>query len=374
MPRPKHILVNSIYVTNDEETELITVSQSRSSYEIPASIETIADGTDQQYAFKLANSMSFRVTFAKGSSIRSIGTYAFYSCTNLLSIDFTNANKLTIINSHAFSFCRSLTTVELPASLSSIEFYGAFSNCNRLTTVTFKKESSLQLIDGGAFSGTGLTTIEIPKSCRAISASAFTYTPIRDFFVEEGNEYFNVYNGSLYSLNFNTLICHQKATPLLIHSSTTTIGSQSFAGFSYDAIIPTQIKTFSGWTFLGFNGNSLTIMSDIDTINERMFECSGNLKEVRFLGKVNHISKNAFSSGSGIQTIYFLYPVQSVSVEAFAIDITMICFAWNVQNLKKMLQPTELLTCNMSPKHLCTQQHMKLIRFYPKLFILLLQC
>ena len=362
-------LLDTVYITNEDETELLRVSESSSTYVIPASIERIANGTSDNFAFKAANSAKFSVSFAKESAIQEIGEYAFYQCNNLLSIDFTKANKLRIIYYCAFARCYSLTSIEFPASLEELAFYGAFYQCSNLAEVRFKKESLLRVIDGGSFLGTAITTIEIPKSCSYISHSAFAYAPLKEFLIEQGNTKYNVYNGSLYSYNFNTLICHQKITPLLLHQSTTCIGSQSLAGFRFDTIIPANITSFDGWTFLGFAGKLLTIMADIDTINERMFECSGSLQEIRFLGRVNHIAPNAFSTGSGIKTIYFLYPVQTVSIDSFSFDISMICFAWNVQNLKKMLQPKELLTCNMAHKIPCTQRQIHYIQLYPKIFV-----
>ena len=96
----------------------------------------------------------------------SIGNYAFYSYTTLLSAIF---RKATSIGNSAFSSCSSLTTVDFPevTSISS----GAFSSCSSLTTVDFPEVTS---ISSGAFSScNSLTTVDFPK-VTSINNSSFS--------------------------------------------------------------------------------------------------------------------------------------------------------------------------------------------------------
>ena len=127
---------------------------------IPASVETI-----EAAAFKGCSSLA-TVTFEKGSQLKTIGggyyssSYSYYY--------------------GAFLDCTALTSIEIPASVETIEA-AAFMRCSKLATVTFEKGSQLKTIGGdyssyyyGVFSDcTALKSIEIPASVETIEATAF---------------------------------------------------------------------------------------------------------------------------------------------------------------------------------------------------------
>ena len=205
-------------VTFEKESQLKTIGgdyyygafsdcTALTSIEIPASVETIGNT-----AFSDCSSLA-TVTFEKGSRLKTIGNNAYYRCTSLTSIEipasvetiekkaFMHCSKLTTITFEkgsllktigggyyssyyhgAFSDCSSLTSIEIPASVETIEAT-AFSDCSKLATVTFEKGSQLKIIGGGysssyyygAFLGcSSLTSIEIPASVETIEATAFS--------------------------------------------------------------------------------------------------------------------------------------------------------------------------------------------------------
>lgn len=86
--------------------------------------------------------------------------------------------NVTMIGESAFKDCSSLTSIDIPASVETIEV-AAFFECSSLTAVTFEKDSQLKAIGGGAYDTgafldcTALTSIEIPASVETIEASAF---------------------------------------------------------------------------------------------------------------------------------------------------------------------------------------------------------
>ena len=150
---------------------------SLTSIEIPASVEIIEDG-----AFQDCTALT-TVTFEEGSqlktigysafsrsglqsieipaSVKTIGRAAFKRCTALTTVTFEKGSQLKTIEggrstasynySGVFSDCTSLTSIEIPASVKTIEV-AAFQGCTALTTVTFEKGSQLKTIGGESFS------------------------------------------------------------------------------------------------------------------------------------------------------------------------------------------------------------------------------
>ena len=107
------------------------------------------------------------ITEISSSSATSIGSYAFYSCSSLTTVDFPVA---TSIGTSAFQYCRSLTTANFPVA-TSLET-SAFQNCSSLTTVDFPVATS---IGTSAFQNcSSLTTANFPVAT-SIRTSAFQY-------------------------------------------------------------------------------------------------------------------------------------------------------------------------------------------------------
>lgn len=75
------------------------------------------------------------------------------------------------LNKGAFSGCSSLTSITIPDSVTSIDYY-AFKGCSGLTSVTIG--NSVTSIGNSAFSGcSGLTSVTIPNSVTSIGDYAF---------------------------------------------------------------------------------------------------------------------------------------------------------------------------------------------------------
>ena len=102
-------------------------------------------------------------------SITSIGDYAFFSCDSLTSVVI--GNSVTSIGSYAFFSCDSLTSVVIGNSVTSIGSY-AFYGCSSLTSVVIG--NSVTSIGASAFASCiSLTSVVIPNSVTSIGASAF---------------------------------------------------------------------------------------------------------------------------------------------------------------------------------------------------------
>ena len=95
---------------------------------IPASVETI-----EAAAFMRCSKLA-TVTFEKGSQLKTIGG------------DYSSSYYYGV-----FSDCTALKSIEIPASVETIEAT-AFKGCSSLATVTFEKGSQLKTIGGGYYS------------------------------------------------------------------------------------------------------------------------------------------------------------------------------------------------------------------------------
>lgn len=143
--------------------------------------------------FKTEYGTSYLEKVVLPSSLKSIGTSAFYGCKNLTEINLPNG--LQVIKNYAFYNCRSLKnieipdsvesmgsnvfqectglqTVSIPSSLKTVPAY-VFKDCTNLTTVTLK--NGIEVFDIGAFSGcSSLVNITLPDSLIKIESNVFS--------------------------------------------------------------------------------------------------------------------------------------------------------------------------------------------------------
>lgn len=158
---------------------------------LPASLKTIGQDT-----FNYCENLT-KITFKNNSQLTSIGANAFGNTAKLTMVDFGENNALktlgnnafrgagaitsitlpaglTSIGQNAFQYCSELTSIDIPATVTIIDDY-AFSNCTKLDTVKLNG-TSLATIDKGAFEKCkALTTITIPTSVTTIGQEAFSY-------------------------------------------------------------------------------------------------------------------------------------------------------------------------------------------------------
>ena len=180
------------------------------------------------------------------SSVTSIGEGAFAYCNSLTSIEIPNS--VTSIGDSAFCGCDSLTSVTIPNSVTSIGNW-AFCDCSSLTSVTIP--SSVTSIGGLAFGYcSSLTSIEIPSSVTSIASSAFSGCDLLKYneydnayyLGNETNPYLVLVKAKLSSItsceiNSNTKIIAGGAfrdcsslTSVTIPNSVTSIASSAFSG------------------------------------------------------------------------------------------------------------------------------------------------
>ena len=122
---------------------------------------------------KLGDEETFRnivertITEFEDSEIEVIGKYAFYNCTNLISVSLP---AVTSLEGNAFCYCKALTSISLPAVTSIGEY--AFRSCSSLTSVSLPVATS---IGANAVSQcTNLISVSLP-AVTSLEGNAFGY-------------------------------------------------------------------------------------------------------------------------------------------------------------------------------------------------------
>lgn len=169
-------------------------------------VQFIGDGAFSSDSYSLE-------TVVLASSVKRIGSYAFFRCSNLKKMLIPTS--VTSIGNSAFAMCSSLSRLDIPNSVSYIG-EGAFFTCGLKSIVM---PSSLKKIEDDTFSYcTFLTSVTIPASVTSIGNGAFS----KNYELEEVIMLSSVTHIGDYAFDD----CH-KLAKLAIPKSVTSIGKQA---------------------------------------------------------------------------------------------------------------------------------------------------
>ena len=173
----------------------------------------------KHYAFARNESIT---TAYIGSDITAVGSAAFMG-SNLSAIHYEGTASLSVLAS-TFRDCSNLTTVDFGSRAITQIGNLAFASCTSLTSIIIP--NTVTLIDGDAFTETGITTLNIPANVSSIPSNPAPRS-IQQYTVDSANPFFKAIDGVLYSKDGKTLIAYPSlnaATVYTIPEGTTTIG------------------------------------------------------------------------------------------------------------------------------------------------------
>lgn len=302
-------------------------------------------------------------------SVTSIGEEAFERC-RVTSVDMSN--NVTSIGHHAFWSCYQLTSVTIPADITSLDevfagcyeltkveihsdaivskdydwlsgryLYNIFGNyvqefvigeevtkigkcafygCKSLTSITIP--NSVTTIGSGSFSGCDkLTSITIPSSVTNIADNPFnTCSSMLSIQVEEGNTVYDSRNNcnAIIKTADNELIVGCQNT--IIPNSVTSIGPGAFSRHTglTSINIPSSVTTIKGGAFWYCTGlTSVSIPNSVITIGEQAFMGCSALTSVNIPNGISTIESAVFA-GCGITSITIPNSVTTIGEEAFS--------------------------------------------------------
>ena len=226
--------------------------------------------------------------------------YAFSYCTDLKAVIFPYGSCLKTIEEGAFT-SSGVVSLELPPSVTEIKSF-AFESCFSLKKFVFPKNNKFKIIEASLLRGASIEEIKIPSSVKQINFRAFSdchdlkdiYFP-PDSQLSKMENYVFYYNKSLESISI----------PLSLKEN----GAFIFCGCSnlkfVNIPMNTPMKFISSLMFFATGLRSIVIPPNMQSIyNECFAECE-ELRCVEFLGENIVMSYECFDNCSNLAAVSF---------------------------------------------------------------------
>lgn len=270
--------------------------------------ELTIPGSIKDFAFSLQNSNIRKLTLSEGvesiiqnmpvaytpveeiilpSTLKTLGNAAFSGAKQLKAIDLPEGVTFADNAAGIFSDCASLTSIDLPASVTQIPS-SAFSGCTSLKTVT--TESPITKIGANAFQNcAALKTIPDLSRVTELGASAFYACKALRCDVDLS---------SLKKLK-DQVFCYTHVTVTDFCDTLESIGDWALIWATVKAELPPTLQSIGSYAF--YSGNlpeTLTIPDSVHTIDNYAFAETGGVEKVFIGSNLSSISEGLFANSS----------------------------------------------------------------------------
>lgn len=250
------------------------------------------------------------VTIGKNATVHEISTGAFSFCTSLTTFSVDDEATLDRIGDSVFKGCTGLTKFVIHGTTSYIG-NSAFENCSMLNTISLGNGAgNLTFGDTDVFKNcVRLTTIELPASLTSFNSTLFDGCEnIQNIIVDPANTYLSSKGGALYTADGSELIYYPRTKTIengildLTDSSLKKIGSSVFKNNP--------------------NVKVVKIGASVEVIADHAFENCINLTSVQFVGENAQLSLGAYAFSKCAQLQSITLPAATEVIGGYAFDHT----------------------------------------------------
>ena len=366
----EHVQIGDLYYNLDATNHTAEVTSQNSSYpywstsittaNIPSSVEynsvTYSVTSIGDYAFFLCSGL---ISIILPNSVTSIGDNAFYGCTGLTSPvynahifaylptsysgAYTIPSGVESIAGHAFYNCTGLTSVTIPNSVTSIG-NDAFLSCTGLpvednlryadtylvgavgkTLSTYIIKDGTKWIGSSAFSSCkNLTSVTIPNSVTSIGHAAFSSCiGLTSFIIPKSIDNIGIAPfvgcSNLTSIDVDSENPYYCALDGVLFNNAKTTLIQYPGSKQGGYVIPNSVTTMGDAAFSNCTGlTSVTIPNSVTSIGVSVFNECRNLTSVTIPNSVTTIGKAAFLLCRSLASIMIPNSATSIGVAAFS--------------------------------------------------------
>lgn len=251
------------------------------------------------------------------ASVAILGKEVFLNCSSITSINF-NATNMQDVNPYANPFSNVGTldtgiTFTIGADVTRFPSYLFYGYCPNIKEIIFAPSSKCTTIGENAFWGcASLTSIAIPASVTSMTANPFMQCPmLTTITVDSANPKYYAIGNCVIDRETNTLVIGCNGSVIPQDQGIVAIGTEAFSGCEEitSVTLPTTLKRLDPHAFYACSALTvITFPAGLESIGRFAFEHCTALVSLTIPASVTEIGFCAFSSCNALRSVKFEIP------------------------------------------------------------------